>query len=103
MSLPITTFIEAARQNAAEVADLVVEKQLAYGPKNIMNGPVSPQLGIIVRLSDKLNRLQHLLSEGKNPDWETLEDTWEDIMGYGLIGLMVQRGQFEFPMEADGE
>lgn len=91
------TFNQAARQIGEQVADLVTAKQHDYGPKNILNCPVGVHTGILVRMYDKFARLNNLLDKD-DPKNETLEDTWLDIMGYALIGLMIQRGEFELPL-----
>lgn len=88
------TFNQAIGELAKEVADLVVKKQLDYGKNNILNSPVSPEIGVLVRLSDKIARLNNLIGQGKEAKNESIDDTWQDIIGYGLIGLMLQRGEF---------
>ncbi len=70
------------------VAELLIDKRRDYGSANIrMTGPV----GIAVRLVDKSARLWNLLSQGKTPNNETMEDTWRDVIGYGTIGLQLHR------------
>jgi hypothetical protein len=95
------TFNQAIREISQEIASLVISKQKDYGTGNILNCPLGPDAGIIVRLSDKISRLANLTQNHKNPSNESLEDTWKDIVGYGLIGLMVKRGLFKLPLEAD--
>jgi len=97
------TFQEAAYLAAKETADLVIKKQKDYGPGNIV---ALGELGIFVRLWDKINRLLTLLwrpllagqppQEARN---EPAEDTWDDIPGYCLCRKMLKRGWFELPME----
>lgn len=71
-------------------------KQSWYGPQNIMAFGAA---GITVRLSDKLARLKNLESLGLNPDEETVADTLIDMLGYGVLGVMVQYGLMELPLE----
>ncbi len=94
-----STFDMEVRQAAREVADLVIRKQRAYGPKNILNCPVGVEAGIAVRLSDKIARLINLSKKGESPEWETLIDTADDIIGYGLVLKMYLSGKFELPLE----
>jgi len=94
-----TNFPDACHQAAKEVADLVIRKQKDYGPKNILNSVVQPELAIAVRLNDKLARLANLVQSGKTPENESLKDTADDIIGYGLVLKMVLNGEFELPME----
>lgn len=93
------TFNEEVHKAAAEVANLVISKQRDYGPKNIMNSVVSPELSIAVRLNDKLARLANLIQKGSTPQNESLRDTADDIIGYGLILKMVIEGTFMSPLE----
>ncbi len=95
------TFNEEVYKAAKEVADLVIRKQRDYGPKNIMNSVVSPELSIAVRLNDKLARLANLVQSGKTPENETLRDTADDIIGYGLVLKMVLEGTFLSPLEEE--
>lgn len=97
------TFNESANKIGQEVAELVISKQKDYGPKNILNCPVGVYTGILVRMYDKFARLNNLLDNNKGPNNETIEDTWKDIMGYALIGLMIQRGEFELPIKEQND
>lgn len=97
----MTTFNEEVHKAAKEVADLVISKQRDYGPKNIMNSVVSPELSIAVRLNDKLARLANLIQAGKTPENETLLDTADDIIGYGLVLKMVLNGTFLTPLDKE--
>lgn len=95
------TFDAAARKAAIEVANLVISKQKDYGPENIINCPVGAETGITVRLYDKLARLANLTKTGKTPKNETLKDTADDIIGYGLVLKMLLEGNFLLPLEED--
>lgn len=91
-------FDDASYQRAEEIARLVIKKQKDYGPKNILNCPVGAELGIAVRLYDKIARLTHLIESGATPENETLADTASDIMGYGLVLTLILNKEFELPM-----
>jgi hypothetical protein len=95
----MATFDDACIKAAQEVAELVIKKQTDYGPKNIMNSVVSPELAIAVRLNDKLARLVNLTQNGADGQNESLQDTAMDIMGYGLVLKMVLDGDFELPLK----
>lgn len=99
----MSTFDKEVHKAAQEVADLVISKQRDYGPKNIMNSVVSPELSIAVRLNDKLARLANLVQKGVKPENETLQDTANDIIGYGLVLKMVLEKKFLLPLEKEGE
>ena len=53
-------------------------------------------LGLMVRLSDKMERLRNLYHKNKenNTNFESVRDTYMDIAGYGVIGLMLLDGTF---------
>lgn len=93
------TFNEAAYQVGKDVAEIVAKKQADYGPKNILNCPVGAELGVVVRLYDKLARLANLLESGAEPNNESIEDTIDDIMGYGMVLKMVRQDTFTLPLE----
>ena len=33
-----------------------------------------------------------------NPEWEPLDDTFKDLMGYAIIGIMLDFGTFTLPL-----
>lgn len=70
-------------------------KQRDYGPNNIARFGSS---GLLLRLHDKVARLENLLSHGHDARNESLNDTYLDIVGYSVIGHMLIEGSFFFPM-----
>lgn len=92
-------FDDAVKKAALEVADLVIRKQHDYGPNNILKSPVIPELAIAVRLNDKIARLANLAQANKEPNNESLVDTADDIIGYGLVLKMVLEGTFTLPLD----
>ena len=74
---------------ADEVVHTVIKKQNDYGPNNIRRSPFGAITGLTVRLYDKIARLANLSSRKAKPENESLRDTFVDIAGYGLIGLMI--------------
>ena len=74
---------------ANEVASLLVMKNADYGDDNIKK---YGEFGVLVRLTDKFARLQHLWErKAKN---ESIDDTIDDIIGYALILKLLRRGQW---------
>lgn len=94
-----TTFDDEALRAAQEVASLVVSKQRDYGKGNVLNCPVGAELGIAVRLYDKVARLSNLVQSGAEPSNESLKDTADDIIGYGIVLKMVLDGTFNLPLK----
>ncbi|MCL8207747.1 MAG: hypothetical protein K6V97_06720 [Actinomycetia bacterium] len=99
-SYPVTSWNDAVRVILEEQYALMVRKQTDYGSGNIA---AFGEMGVLVRLSDKLERLKHLLFHrdavtgevtwrGTNPQNETVDDTYRDILNYALIALMLRRG-----------
>ncbi len=100
----ITTEIEKIFN---ETRDLVLRKNADYGssflesPKLLAKSDNSfpipiEELGIIVRISDKIARIQNLLkglNETSNPKVsnESLEDSITDLMGYCGLWLVTKR------------
>jgi hypothetical protein len=84
--------------NAINIADELVKtvcsKQRDYGPDNIQKSPFGAVKGLTVRLYDKVARLANLSEKSKTPENESLRDTFIDIAGYGIIGLMLLDGTF---------
>lgn len=80
------------------VVDTIISKQHDYGHQNILWGGVE---GIVIRAHDKVARIRNLLARDVAPDNESLEDSWLDIVGYALIGIMLENGTFELPLATD--
>jgi hypothetical protein len=73
----------------------MVKKHHDYGPYNIAHAPGGAMNGLIVRMHDKMTRLENLHYKGDTPNYESIEDTLIDLANYAIIGLLVQRGQWE--------
>lgn len=76
---------------AGNVVALVLERHSKYGSLNITNTPGGALNGIVVRLYDKLARLAH---SDKDFGDESVQDTINDIIGYGLIASLVHEGKW---------
>ena len=92
-----TTFEEALDLIWKEQRELIIRKQRDYGSNNIS---VFGELGVLVRTWDKVERLKTLLTAGKEPENESVDDSWKDVMNYALIALLVRRGIWGLPLEA---
>lgn len=76
----------------------LAEKQAAYGQGNILKFGAR---GLIVRMSDKRERLENMWRTGHKSMIEPIEDTYMDLLGYSAIGLMLLDGTFTLPLEKD--
>jgi len=78
-----------------ELRSIMMRKQEDYGPLNIALAPGGAMNGLRVRMYDKLARLNNLADKDATPNFESIEDTLIDLANYAIIGLLVQRGQWE--------
>ena len=87
---------------ALECVQLFDTKQQDYGSDNISS---NGELGIAVRLQDKVSRMRHILlkeltaREGSaqvfKTNHEALEDSFKDAANYALIGLLLRRKKWK--------
>lgn len=75
-----------------EMLQTFIKKNKDYGKGNILD---TGEIGILFRINDKVRRLQNLITKDKNPENESLEETWKDIAVYSVIAIILRRGQFE--------
>lgn len=68
------------------------KKHSDYGKNNIS---MSGQVGIVVRMMDKLARIQNLMDKKVNPENESMEDSWDDLMNYAAIGKLLGNGKWD--------
>lgn len=80
---------------ALDAIELLVSKHEDYGSSNISDAPGGALNGLTVRLHDKVARLGNLLALGKTPNYESIEDTFIDILNYAIIALLVIDGTWE--------
>ena len=87
--------LEDAKKITVELLTIMYKKHQDYGPMNIAGAPGGAMNGLCVRMYDKLARLVHLSDKSDTPNYESIEDTLIDLANYAIIGLLVQRGQWE--------
>lgn len=92
--MDIEAFKEAAKPMYSETFQVLVAKQLDYGPKNIALSPGGPLNGLRVRMHDKLSRINHLVDSGATPNNESLRDSFLDMANYSIIAMMVLDGKW---------
>lgn len=81
---------------ASTLCDTLIRKQKDYGHHNIAKFGLT---GLIVRVHDKIARLENLIATKKEPGNESILDTVLDIAGYSAIGIMWGRNEFLLPLE----
>lgn len=74
--------------------ELLCRKQHDYGHRNITKFGL---VGVAVRMCDKIARAENITFSGGVAIQlnEPLQDTYEDIVGYAVIGVMLQRDTFK--------
>ena len=83
----VVTFPEH-HEIAWEIASLLDLKRKDYGTENIKK---FGSYGVLVRVSDKVERLINLSKRNDTPNFESVEDTWRDIAGYAVLALIELR------------
>ena len=83
---------EAFAKVCEEMLTVFIKKHKDYGKGNILD---TGELGIAFRVSDKLNRLKHLLGTNQKPVNESIEETWIDIAVYAVIAVLYIRSWFK--------
>lgn len=94
---PKSTFEISVDKTFLDAKTLLLRKHKDYGPLNIAHAPGGAMNGLMVRMHDKMERLKHLTYAvpDQKPNYESIEDTLMDLANYAIIGLLVQRGQWE--------
>lgn len=105
------TFEDTAQDIYDECYDLLIQRQIRYGPSNIER---QGMWGVLSRIAnDKLERIKRaftgrvengeiVLDEIADSDQdESFEDAVKDVINYGVILLMLKRGEWGRPLEGD--
>lgn len=91
-------------EEAEMIAELAARKHHDYGTDNITTFGVE---GIAVRMNDKLARIRNLEERAVDAEgdtlanFEALHDSWVDLVGYSIVGIMLLEGTFVLPLEVD--
>jgi len=86
------TLDEAFAQVNSELLAMFLKKHKDYGKGNILS---VKELGIALRISEKIERIKHLMLQGTDPSNEPIEENWIDIAVYAAIAVLLRRGWFE--------
>jgi hypothetical protein len=82
-------FIDTVRQLLDEAGNLLLRKQMDYGPTNISKAPGGALNGLRVRMHDKIARINNLIDKNFEPQNESLRDSFIDLLNYSAIAIMV--------------
>lgn len=86
------TLDEAFEIVCQQMLEIFLKKHKDYGKGNVLD---MGELGIAFRISEKFNRIKHLLMSGRKPENESIDDSWIDIAVYAVIAILLRRGWFE--------
>lgn len=86
------TLDQAFKQVNEELLEMFLKKHKDYGKGNILS---VKELGIALRISEKIERIKHLLMQQSTPTNESIEETWIDVGVYAVLAVLLKRGQFE--------
>lgn len=89
------TLDQAYEEVLEELLITFLKKHKDYGKGNILS---IKELGIAMRISEKVERLKHLLMKaemGEAPANEPIVDSWTDIAVYAILARLVHNGKFE--------
>jgi len=79
-----------------DIAGFVIRKQRDYGSDNILR---FGRLGLLVRVHDKIARLENLAARGTEPGNESISDNYMDVIGYCTVAMMFEHGWFTLPLQ----
>lgn len=86
------------------IAAMAADKHHDYGQGNIERFGLQ---GVLIRMSDKVERLKNLSARANGPVdpgpavHESVADSWDDLVGYAIVGIMLLQGTFGLPLERD--
>jgi hypothetical protein len=83
---------------AESILPLLERKQNDYGYENINR---FGRDGILVRMHDKIARIENLADRIDMPSNESLADSFVDLVGYSIIGMMWEYEIWHLPMVED--
>jgi hypothetical protein len=80
-------FAFRAREVADDIVATLIRKRSGYGSENLTK---RGSLGIIIRMEDKMTRIEHMESQGtiEADDSEGILDAWLDLIGYSILGYI---------------
>lgn len=91
--------VQYLKKIVAQNVALMEKKNSDYSRNSGDNIVRTGVYGVAVRLTDKIERLLSLTDPSNKdaPNFESITDTLRDISNYGLIGLMLEAGQWKEP------
>jgi hypothetical protein len=72
-----------------EIREMLLAKHHDYGSSNLVR---RGEFGIVVRIEDKLARIENLANKEFMVDNEGPQNSWKDVAGYAIQALLFLRG-----------
>jgi hypothetical protein len=88
---PMNEFEQAVKEVCNELADMIIRKNRDYGDSFRKVYEEYGDLSLIIRLTDKLERLKSLQNKENLVKDESKEDTIGDIAGYTILRLALKK------------
>jgi hypothetical protein len=84
----LAQFEEDLTRQFRDMRSLLVKKRQSYGNQNLVKFGT---FGIVVRMSDKIERLVTMHRDGtsENADGDSMKDAFRDLIGYGVLALLL--------------
>lgn len=80
---------QQVRQIVDDVVEILLKKNADYGSAGMDFGTY----GNMVMLWNKIKRYRTLVENEDDPNYESIDDTLRDIIGYAIIGLIVSESE----------
>lgn len=80
--------VSLIKPTADGVAELLKEKNTAYGSSVEMTYEIFGLEAYLVRMYDKINRLTNLTKNGGNVNDEKIQDSLRDLAGYAILAIV---------------
>lgn len=90
-NFPLSSQEIRIEQACTELAQTLIMKTRDYGRGSIDE---FGQLGVLVQIGNKYNRLKNLINSGEEAQFEPIEDSWKDLAGYAVIGWLNSQGRW---------
>lgn len=88
------SFTTAAGRLYKQQLNVLITKNKDYSPLNISMSPFGVLEGLVTRMNDKYWRIINLLETKDDPQHESLEDSFGDLMNYAAISVLCLRGEW---------
>lgn len=86
------TLDQAFEEVTNDLLLMFLKKHKDYGKGNILS---VKELGIALRITEKVERIKNLLLQGNAPINESIDETWTDIAVYAVIAKLLRNGTFQ--------